>query len=111
MSNESLLQTLLDHDVFAEEEQMVSGIARNAIDNGYNSLSGPQKRVLEPFMSQTCDGVEDPGGYHNDCRRVMTDDELQTAYENQGYYDALLCSDCINEYESYEAARGRLDAE
>ena len=108
MSNESLIQTMLDHDAFAQEEQMVSGIARRAVDQGFDTLSPAQKRVLEPFMSHPCDGVEDPGGYHNECQNVLAGEQLETAYENRNYYDAMLCSQCVDELEEYQRQWDRI---
>lgn len=111
MSNESLLKTMLDHDVFANEDQMVPGIAQRAVDHGYDSLSPAQKHVLSPFMSHNCDGVENPGGHHNDCENVLTGPELETAYENRNYYDAMLCSQCVDELEEYKRQWDRLERE
>lgn len=111
MSKESLLATMIEHDVFANEEQKVPGIAQLAIDEGYEKLTPAQKRVLEPFMSHSCDGVENPGGHHNDCDNTLVDDELENAYENQGYYGAMLCSGCIDEKEEYKRQWDRLEQE
>ncbi|EGT4275776.1 MULTISPECIES: hypothetical protein [Cronobacter] len=101
MSTETLLGVMKDHGVFENEENKVSGLAQRAIDNGYDSLSPLQKRVLEPFMSHVCDGAEDPGGNHNECTNVLTGEKLEQAYENYSYYDALLCEQCIDDIEEW----------
>lgn len=111
MSNESLLQTMLDHDIFANTDDMVSGIARRGVDLGYDSLSAAQKHVLTPFMSHSCDGVENPGGHHNDCDTNLSGDDLESAYENQNYYDAILCPNCVDETEEYRRQWDRIERE
>jgi len=62
-------------------------------------------------MSHLCDGIEDPGGYHNECQNVLTGDQLETAYENQNYYDAMLCPSCVDEYEGYQCEWERIREE
>ncbi|WP_343463490.1 hypothetical protein [Pantoea sp.] len=111
MSNESLLKTMLDHDVFVMEDKKVPGIAQLAVDKGYDTLSAAQKHVLSPFMSHGCDGVENPGGHHNDCENVLTGSELESAYENRNYYDAMLCPQCVDELEEYRRQWERISRE
>lgn len=102
MSKESLLQTLFDNDVFYNADSKVSGIARLAIDKGYDSLSPAQKSVIQPYFSKPCEGINDPGGHHNDCKNMLTDDELETAYDNYHHNESLLCESCIEELGFYE---------
>ncbi|WPD00375.1 hypothetical protein [Proteus terrae] len=102
MSTESLLSTMLKHDFFHGHEQKVSGIAQLAVDNGFNTLSIAQKNVLAPFFRRQCAGVTNPGDHHNDCEKILTEDELENAITNEAYYGELLCQDCINENEDYK---------
>ena len=111
MSNESLLRTMFDHDVFANEEKKVFGIAQRAVDEGYDTLTPAQKSVLSPYMSHNCEGVENPGGHHNNCENVLTGTMLETAYENRSYYDAMLCSQCVDELEEYKRQWERIERE
>ncbi|MBD0902493.1 hypothetical protein SB6415_00286 [Klebsiella pasteurii] len=104
---ESLLKTMLDCDAFHNEDGKVSGIAKAAIAKGFDSLSVPQKKVLEPFLSHECGGVTDPGGYSNDCEKLISGSELQEAYELQGHYGDLLCQDCREESDGYDIERER----
>lgn len=101
MSLESLLKTMLEHDRFHNQNSMVSGIAQRAVNNGFSSLSAAQKAVLEPFLSEQCDGVTNPGGHHNDCTTILEGDELESAIVNDMYYGGLLCTDCVDERERY----------
>lgn len=52
-------------------------------------------------MSIPCDGVEDPGGYHNECIKQLEGGELLQALDDEGYYDALLCDDCRSDYHNW----------
>lgn len=104
---ESLLTQMIESDAFHDEDGKVSGIARLAIDKGFNSLSSAQKRVLEPFLTHPCDGIRDPGGYPNDCQIILSESELEEAYEHQGYYGALLCQNCRDESDGYVIEKER----
>ncbi|MEG6149733.1 hypothetical protein UXN82_04355 [Enterobacter hormaechei] len=104
---ESLLEKMLECDAFHHADSMVSGIAQAAIDKGFNNLSVKQQKVLEPFLTHKCAGTRDPGGYHNGCEKQMSGSELEEAYEQQGYYDDLLCQDCREESDGYEIERER----
>lgn len=94
---------MLDQDVFANEDQKVSGIAQRAVDHGYDALSPVQKHVLSPFMSHGCDGVENPGGHHNDCENLLTGSELESAYENLNYYDACFALNVLMNWRNISA--------
>ena len=108
---EDILSIELEQDIFHNQDRKVSGIARRAVDNGWDSLSESQQAVLVPFLSHPCEGMIDPGGYHNECQQVLEDEELLNAYQNISFYDALLCQDCINEYEGYQHDLARLERE
>jgi hypothetical protein len=94
---EEILSRQLEQDIFHNEDSKVSGIAKLAIDKGFASLSPAQKSILQPFLSQPCEGVTDPGDYHNDCQVVLEGEELRDAYDNTYQYDGLLCQSCIDE--------------
>ncbi|EMH2329679.1 hypothetical protein RRR72_001360 [Citrobacter freundii] len=96
-----LLLVLLNHDVLRDEEDKVIGITRAAVDKGYDTLSPAQKNVLTPFLTRRCDGVIDPGDHHNDCNEILSGDELADAYEQEDYYEAILCTHCRELYEEY----------
>lgn len=74
--NESILHYQITHGVFDSEPQMVQGIAQLAIDKGLSFLTDKQRAVIEPFLTQHCSGVTDPGGHHNDCDRTLMGDDL-----------------------------------
>lgn len=102
---ESLLSTMLSHDAFHNEDAKVSGIAQLAVDKGFDTLSPLQKRVLNPFLTHQCAGINDPGGHHNGCQKIINGSELKEAYELQGYYGELLCLDCREESDGYDIER------
>ncbi len=101
---EQILKHQIDNNYFDDKQpDFIEGLAQRAVDNGYASLSAAQQRVLQPHLSQPCDGVTDPGGYHNNCSTTLEGAELADAYEQEAYRDALLCQDCIDEADGYEA--------
>lgn len=97
-----LIGVLIDCGILDNAERKVVGIARQARDKGFDSLSIDQKRVLEPFMARGCDGVLDPADEHNDCNQILTGEELANALEQEGYYDAVLCTHCMGLHEEYQ---------
>lgn len=102
---EEILSEQLKRDEFYNEEDMVSGIAKRAVDKGWDSLTEAQKRVLKPFLSKPCEGVTDPGGHYNDCAVVLTDAALRDAYDEYYQHEALLCQNCRDEANDIEAHR------
>ncbi|MEP8557343.1 hypothetical protein ABKW12_20780 [Enterobacter hormaechei] len=111
MSTESLLDAMLKHDRFHNQNAMVPGIAQRAVDNGYDSLTEKQQAVLYPFLTEKCDGVTNPGGHHNDCQVILEGDDLESAIENEMYYGGLLCPSCVDEKEHYKAEWERIQRE
>jgi hypothetical protein len=111
MSTESLLESMLKYDRFHGQNSMVSGIAKSAIDKGFDNLSSKQKALLAPFLKQSCEGVTDPGGYHIDCNTTLEDDELESAIDNDMYYGGLLCPSCVDEKERYKAEWEKIQRE
>lgn len=91
---EDILRHQLEIDAFYNEEQMVSGIARRAVDQGYESLSGAQRRVLQRFLSQRCS-----------CGAVLEGDALLEAYGDTDDPDSLQCESCRadRDYLAYRA--------
>ena len=108
---EKALEVMLKNGMFDEEDQKVGGIAKLAVDKGYQALSPAQQRVLEPFLSVRCSGVEDPGGYHNDCVHDIQGEELPGALEHSAYYGATLCESCREETDRYANEWARIQAE
>ncbi|WP_345874551.1 hypothetical protein [Shewanella algae] len=105
MTTERILGKLIELGRFDNEEQKVSGIAQHAIDKGYDSLSGAQKRVLAPFLTQLCEGVRDPGGYHNDCQTPLSNNDYLEALKESAWRHATLCEKCRYEADDYEQQR------
>lgn len=109
---EDILSQQLECEYYADKEpHFARGLAQQAIDNGFDSLSENQQAVLAPHLSQPCDGVENPGGYHNNCQAVLEGEELLSAYESLMYYDGLLCQDCQTEASDYMAEWERIERE
>ena len=102
-----ILEIQLKNDTFYHEDGKVTGIAKLAVDKGYEALSDAQKRVLEPFLTKPCEGVTDPGGYHNGCEVKLSGAELLEAYEEDIHFDSLLCERCRDESNDIAAHRER----
>lgn len=98
---DEILALQLKQDVFHNEDSKVSGIAKLAVTKGYETLSPAQQSVVRPFLTQPCEGVEDPGGYHNNCKVQLTDEALKEAYQLRGL-GSLLCENCRDEQAGYE---------
>lgn len=108
---QDVLVALLAHDEFHNQDPMVSGIAQRAIDFGLEQLSERQQAVLKPFLTKACEGVEDPGGYHNNCQYALEGQDLVDAINNSGYYGSTLCVDCREEQDGYTNEWERIKAE
>lgn len=112
MSDEQkVLEVLIKNGSLDEEDQKVRGIAQLAVDKGYEHLSGAQQKVVQPFLSRACDGVEDPGGYHNKCAVILEGAALAEALTNEAYHGSALCEDCVNEAAQYDNEWARIQAE
>lgn len=94
---EKILAKQLEMDVFHTEDSKVPGIAKLAVDRGFDALSPAQKRVLEPFLSKQCSGQTDPGGYSNDCNAVLEGAALLDAYDDCDDSESLQCESCREE--------------
>ncbi|MGR1251995.1 hypothetical protein [Aeromonas veronii] len=89
---EDILSHQLSVDAFHDQDAKVSGIARRAVDLGFDQLSPAQQRVLNPFLSQQCSGYTDPAE-HNDCEVVLEGELLLEAYE-ESQSDYVQCEHC-----------------
>lgn len=112
MSDEvDVLQQLLHNGSLDELDHKVKGIAQLAVDRGFDHLTARQQAVLQPYLTQVCAGVTDPGGHHNDCSVALEGKKLAVALEQEGYYGSVLCEDCIGESEQYDRDWERIQAE
>ena len=102
MSNEQILDYLLEHEVLDNEEKKVSGIAKLAVDKGYDTLSHAQKAVIAPWLTANCSGSIDPGGHHNGCSVELTEDDLLEALYLAEDYESIQCESCRSD-DSYYA--------
>lgn len=106
---EKIFQTQLEKGVFdAAEVNFADGLARLAIDKGYNSLSSKQKNILEPYLSVHCSGVTDPGGHPNDCDTLLEGEGLLEAYQLCDDSESLICESCRSEEGYYEHQRQKI---
>lgn len=96
-----------DNATFAGAE----GIAKRAVTQGFNTLSPKQKSILEPYLSKTCSGVTDPGGYHNECSAELEGEALLDAYHRSDDTECLVCESCDNEEGYYANQWDRISRE
>lgn len=112
MSDEQrVLEKLLETGGLDDAEPKVRGIAQLAVDEGYEGLSDLQKKVVAPHLSRICEGVESPGGHHNNCEAVLQGTELVEGLTNEGYYSGVLCERCVDETEQYTREWDRIKDE
>ncbi|MCB8889910.1 hypothetical protein [Vreelandella malpeensis] len=94
-TDENILKHQLDHGIFDNAQfHGTEGIARKAIDEGISTLSPRQRSVLDPYLSNHCSGVTDPGGHHNGCSKGLKGEELLEAYLRSEDSEFLLCESC-----------------
>ena len=98
---EKILSYQLEHDVFHNLNESVKGIAKLAVDKGYENLTQKQKAVINPQLTKHCSGHTDPGGYHNSYHRELSGEELLAAYEQCDDTESLKCESCLSQ-EAYE---------
>lgn len=108
---ESILHHQITHGIFEQEAQKVQGIAQLAVDKGYSSLTVKQRTVIDPFLTQHCSGVTDPGGHHNDCGQPLTGEALLDAYQQSDDNESLECESCRSESSYYAHQWEKLDKE
>ncbi|WP_188008882.1 hypothetical protein [Grimontia hollisae] len=109
MSIEALLNHLIIIDKFHNDAK-AEGIAKCAIDKGFKNLSKKQQAVLNPFLSQRCAGSIDPAGHHDTCQKILTNDELLSAYEESNGDDPQ-CESCRAQDSYYAYQKARIDSE
>ena len=101
-TEERIFDYQLRHGVFDNANHSApEGIAKLAVDKGFNTLSPAQKSVMNNYLSQRCSGVTDPGGHHNECSAILSDEALLQAYERCDDTDSLVCESCYNEEAEY----------
>lgn len=100
---QEILKQQLAHNIFENATfQGTEGIAKRAVAEGFSTLSDRQQAVLAPYLTQTCSGVTDPGGHHNECSNVLEEEELLAAYQRSSDSDSLICEKCENEEGFYD---------
>lgn len=109
---ESILKFQIEHGIFDDAEfHGAEGIAKLAIDRGYETLSEKQKNVLEPYLNITCSGYRDPGGNYHDCSVELSDEELLDACHESIGRDGTICNSCLNEIGNFERQWERISRE
>ncbi|WJZ48853.1 hypothetical protein [Halomonas phage vB_HmeY_H4907] len=102
---EKILDYQLSRCLFDNAEfEGTHGIARRAVEMGFNTLSPKQKAVLQPYLYEYCSGVTDPGGHHNNCSAKLEGEDLLEAYERCDDPEILICNSCYSE-EGYHTHR------
>nr|WP_315447127.1 hypothetical protein [uncultured Pseudomonas sp.] len=102
MSDEiEILKQLLEKSHLDSEDAKVSGIAKLAVEKGFDHLSALQTAVVAPHLTRLCDGVTNAGGHHNVCPVALKGKEFVRALEHEGYNGSILCENCITETEQY----------
>jgi len=99
--NKDILEARLEYELLNTSDNVLTGITKRAIDVGIDSLSSKQKYHVLPLLTEQCNGVTNPGGFHNRCSKTLKDEELLQALNNYNYYESYLCESCINETEDY----------
>lgn len=95
---DNILSYQLAHGVFENARiPGTEGIARFAIDRGFEKLSVKQQAILKPYLSQRCSGVTDPGGHHNGCSVNLEGEALLGAYHRCDDTESLMCDSCEDE--------------
>lgn len=109
---EKIFKTQLEKGVFdAAEVNFAEGLARLAVDKGYDSLSSKQKAILEPYLSVYCSGVTDPGGHQHNCGALLEGEDLLEAYQLSDDNESLMCESCRSEQGYYEHQWQRISEE
>lgn len=99
---EKALAKLIEYGFLEQEDSKVEGIAKRAINHGYESLSQAQKGVLSSWLQRECDGVTDPGGHHNGCQIVLEGQALADALDCESYGDGFICDSCVQEANEHQ---------
>ncbi|WJO24130.1 hypothetical protein LU688_11345 [Pseudomonas soli] len=108
---EKALEKLLEYGHLDQDNTKAEGIAKRAMSHGFDSLSQPQKAVLSKFLARECEGVTDPGGYHNGCEVQLEGESLAEALTRESYGDGFICESCDDESNEYKRQWERIEAE
>ncbi|MDO6713414.1 hypothetical protein Q4567_22005 [Aliiglaciecola sp. 2_MG-2023] len=109
---EQILDYQLKHGVFDNAAFAgAEGIAKRAVAEGFETLSIKQKSVLEPYLSNTCSGVTDPGGHHNECKAELEGEALLDAYHRCDDTECLVCESCDSDEGYYAHQWDRISQE
>lgn len=109
---DSILSYQLDHGVLENASfSGIEGIAKLAINKGFETLSEKQKASLKPYLSQMCSGVTNPGGHHNNCSVELEGEALLDAYNRCDDTESLMCDSCEDEAGFYAHQWERLSRE
>ena len=106
-----VLSELIKVDALNGMSSIVQGIAQKAVDDGFETLTLKQQGVINHLLTRECDGVTDPGEYHNDCQATLEGEVLVDATINSGFYGVWLCEDCRNESDGYDREREKFMAD
>jgi hypothetical protein len=95
---DKIFEQQIAHGIFENADFSGSkGIAKLAVEKGFNTLSTKQQQVLKPYLSIACTGVTDPGGYHNKCAVQLEGEALFDAYHRCEDKESLICEECDSE--------------
>ena len=94
---QKVLEVLFKNGSLDDADQNVRETVQLAVDKGYSHLTGPQQNVVQPLLSQTCDGAEDSGGYANNCLVTLIGSTLVKALSDEPYNGGMLCDSCATE--------------
>lgn len=104
-TNGKILCHLFSFDLLNHRGTMVIALAQRAIQEGFDSLSIEQKRMIQPYLSVKCCGYDDVDG-HVECSTVLEGDDLLRACEVSGGSWLPQCRHCraARNYIAYSAA-------
>lgn len=93
-SNETkILEYFLEQGAFQNSKE--EGIAKLAIDKGYDTLTTPQQAVLKPFFNPICQGDL----IHKDCTESVSNEEFVLSIEDYFMLDRISCRSCLEQAE------------
>jgi hypothetical protein len=95
------------------DEETIKGIARDAVANGYDSLSDKQKYHFDKSIRKliekvSCSGFFNPySGERTNCRAILPDENLVEYYESDSNY----CEACQAEADYMAYRKERIEKE
>mgnify|MGYP005861348325 CR=1 FL=1 len=109
---EGILEYQLSHGVFENASFAgTEGIAKLAVEKGFNTLSPKQKAILEPYLTVSCSGYTDPGGNFNACSVELQGQELLDAYQQSDDAESIICDSCNSEVGYFEHQWNKISEE